>query len=148
MHELTILCLVGTHSLGSQKVDDLVSTVDLFPTILEILDIDDANVSKLPGKNLTKELDREFVLSEARFKQGFAQVLVSVRENPDIDQRVFGGAWKSVQSTKYDYVTSPLQELLYDLELDPQEKQDISQENPQIVNQYHSHMIVLTQVVM
>ena len=116
-------------------VERLVQTVDLFPTILDVIGVSDFDQGELQGYNLLDEGRPQFAISEARFKSipiGVKRIFNRHPElNPDADQRFFGGVWKSIQTHDYEYIQSSRQNYLYNLKEDPQELHNLIESEPQ-----------------
>ena len=118
---LRVLCMLRAPGVAARKVDDVVSSIDVMPTVLDLLGIERAKL-QLQGRGLGPLLRGEPLPSAPTFthalsKQGGEQRLQSVRD----------GKWR--------FVFEPGAEMgqLFDLEADPKELTDVAAENPKVV---------------
>ncbi len=115
-------------------VDDYVSTIDLFPTILSALGIKHEELA-LQGMNVidtfskNKKLERSFITAETRYGQ-IAPPLTSV------------GPWKALilpDRQKFHYYgkkSKGYSSLLFDLKNDPHELNNLSEKKEDLTNRY------------
>ena len=128
--------------LKNGKRDDVVSSVDLFPTALAAAGV--SVPDDVPGLNLMDNLkSKEAVKRDGIFGEGFSHDIADI-ENPEttlLYRWRIEGKWKLLLT--YDgevgrYKTShPREELrpqLFDLLADPHEKVNLAAKNPQVVS--------------
>ena len=120
------------------KVKWLSQTVDILPTILDMLNVKDAEywktiqgVSLMPSILENKPV-REWALIE--YNKSVQQFFLIWRKYPDFDIRRYNYWFKALRTLKYKYIwySNGIDEL-YDLENDPGEKRNIAHENPDLV---------------
>ncbi len=107
--------------IAPRRIPALVRTVDLFPTVLDLVGI--APGSPVEGQSLRPLLEGSALRD--------APALLEIRQNPSYTMdAVVAGRWKLVR---------PLVEggkvALYDLEQDPREERDVASENPEKVEE-------------
>jgi len=118
-----------------KRVENLTQTLDIFPTISEILGIE---VKDLQGysllSSLTERPKRNFTLTE--YQKSLLMADRNMNVDPDFDFRVFNRWLKAYREGKYKYIwASDGRDELYDLEKDPKEKENLASLMPQKVKE-------------
>lgn len=120
-----------------RKVEPITQTLDIFPTLVEILSVkDDELLRQLQGRSLLNavrgENQREFAVAErSKHLQGFERIW---RRFPEADLRPWNYWLKAIRTRKHKYIwRSDGKDELYGLEADPDEQHNISNEDPQLV---------------
>ncbi len=113
---------------GGQRNEELVQIVDIFPTILDLLELDEPEARKsIQGKSLLDALRgpvREFALAEAQTPKHVFRRVWSMY--PDYDIRWLNESLKAARTKKYKYIWSSIgRDALYDVEEDPDEQWNI-----------------------
>ncbi|NOZ22597.1 MAG: sulfatase [Planctomycetes bacterium] len=121
------------HFAGGKKIKNLVQTTDIFPTITELLNIDDAGLG-LQGFSLLGALGdnptRTFAMSEVEHPvQVFERWWKVV---PDFDVRPFCRRWKAYRDGQFKYVwRSDGNDELYDYINNPDEQENAIRQFPE-----------------
>ena len=121
------------------KVDALVQTLDIFPTIVELLGIRDERLEgQLQGRSLLPTLRgehvREWALTEYQKSLLMSDRVMMV--DPDVDFRMFNRWLKSYRTLRYKYIwASDGRDELYDLSEDPGERCNLVDEMPEKVKE-------------
>jgi len=121
-----------------KTISNLVSTVDIFPTIMDLLDI--KFDEKINGKSLYPFEDREihdFICAEygglhTRGFRGLKSWKIASKIK-DILGEIDKGC-KCIRTLTYKYILSLQKEELYNIRDDPFEQEDISRKSPEIVD--------------
>jgi len=119
---------------GGAKIEHLVQTVDIFPTIMDILRLKDEQVrAGLQGVSilsaLTDNPERRFAMSEVERPVQVIERWWRVR--PKFDVRPFDKRWKAFRDEQYKYVwASDGRDELYDYKNDPDEQNNLIGEMP------------------
>lgn len=118
---LRVLCMLRAPGVAARRVEDVVSSIDVMPTVLDLLGIERAKL-QLQGRGLGALLRGERLpglptFTHALSKKGGEQRLQSVRD----------GNWR--------FVFEPETEIgqLFDLATDPGELTDVAGQNPKVV---------------
>lgn len=123
--------LVKTPNNNNRVLDDgFVSLVDIFPTILDILDTNENPI--LDGKeisNFEKESLRDYIYSESIRNKKAAEYC---EENyPNSSHSHFTNAFQTIRTEKYKLILdSKGEKTLFDVENDPSERSNVMDENP------------------
>ena len=134
-----IVKLPGSHAKG-KDYNHLVSLLDIFPTISEVLDIkDDPSHQQLQGESLYSPESRdkrEYVFVECeKPKNEFKDTY------PDFDFSVYDRHLLAIRSHNYKYIwASDGKNELYDLTQDPDEQDNIIDTKPDIAAQLENHL--------
>ncbi len=121
--------------------DDLVQNIDLLPTILDITGINDVPRTEMQGLSLLGKERRSLAVSEALFvSDTFQRTRYVLPLFPGVDQRRFGGYWKSIQDGTYEYIVSPLGSVLYNIREDPGERKNLADQQPKIATELHNDL--------
>jgi len=120
------------------RIEHIVQTVDIFPTILEMAGIEDKKVWKeMQGKSLLSALDgpvREFAMAEVQ-KPTEPFVIIASRY-AGWDPRTFNYHLKCARTLKYKYIwSSNMRDELYNIVEDPYEQNNIISEKPEIAEE-------------
>jgi len=114
---------------GGKRVEHIVQINDLFPGILDLLDLQEPEAREsIQGVSLLQALDgpsREFALIEAQTpKHVMRRILTGAAEpHPDFDPRWAYKAHKAARTLEYKYVwTSTGDDMLFDIRSDPDER--------------------------
>lgn len=123
LHEeaLRVVCMLRAPGVAARRVDDVVSLVDLMPTVLDVLGIERAKLP-LQGRGLAPLLRGERLPNAPTFAHALAKT--------GGEQRL-----QSVRDGKWRFVFEPETEIgrLFDLEADPKELTDVAGQNPKVV---------------
>ena len=137
VHTPLVARMPGVFPAG-RRVDELVQIVDIFPMILDLLELDQPEARKsIQGANLLQSLEgeiREFAVIEA---QTPIHVLrrAWVRD-PDCDPRWAFPALKAARTKKYKYIWHASgEDKLYDVLRDPDERWDIIDQRPEVARE-------------
>ena len=116
------------------RVSSLTQSLDIFPTIMDILGVDHEVRDGLQGYSLltalTDQPQRTFAVAEyPKPVQCFERIL---RRHPDFDVRVFGRSLKTYHEGQYKYIwASDGKDELYDVEKDPWESDNLIEQKPE-----------------
>jgi arylsulfatase A-like enzyme/tetratricopeptide (TPR) repeat protein len=116
------LILRGPNVVPGTRIESLVQTVDLFPTLLEMLGIERPANAEVSGVSLAAALRGEPYRIEP---VAYAESLVPLLHFGWSDLR-------SIRRGKWKYIQAPRPEL-YDLEADPMEIQNVAAAHPDLV---------------
>jgi arylsulfatase A-like enzyme len=136
-HTPLVARMPGVFPAG-MRVDELVQIVDIFPMILDLLELDEPEARKsIQGVNLMKSLEgeiREFAVIEA---QTPIHVLRRAWVNdPDHDPRWAFPGLKAARTKQYKYVWHAAgEDKLYDVLNDPDERWDIIGRKPEVARE-------------
>lgn len=108
---LRIPLLIAGPGIVPQAVDELVATVDVFPTLFDLLGVETPGV--FDGKSLVAEGGTE----------------PNVVASSGSVWKVLTGRWSYIVSERYD------REELYDLEADPKEAHDLAADRPEVTRE-------------
>ncbi len=118
--------------LGTEtNAGKLVSIVDIFPTLLALLDIGFSHSEELQGQDIFSSDSREHVYSE------YESPIHEMTENrkyypPDFDPSVFDRALKTVRDMRHKFIRgSDGRHELYDIISDPDELRNLYAEQPE-----------------
>jgi uncharacterized sulfatase len=114
------------HVPGGQQRDDLVSVIDIFPTVLDYAGI--APASDLPGKSLRPTVERGQPLGRERFIGSMHQC----REPNGWKQFEATGFYLRDRRWHYFVCDQRGVEQLFDMSHDPQATRDVAQQHPQL----------------
>ncbi len=127
-----------------KKIEFLSQTLDIFPTILDLLGIDRSSgmwrsiqgVSLLPA--LEGKKPREFALCEYRSLQQMERIW---RRFPEVDIRPFSRWFKVYRTERYKYIWySDGRDELYDLKEDPRERRNLVSLKPGLAKQLRNKL--------
>jgi arylsulfatase A-like enzyme len=136
-HTPLVARMPGVFPTG-RRVDELVQIVDIFPMILDLLELNEPEAQKsIQGINLMESLEgaiREFVVIEA---QTPIHVLRRAWVNdPDYDPRWAFAALKAARTKQYKYVWHATgEDKLYDVLNDPDERWNIIDRKPEVARE-------------
>ena len=121
------LIFAGVSTPKNKIIPELVRTVDIFPTILDIIDIDYSILEDRDGRSLVP------MFEDKKLPELPAYFNTIAHKEITLDDKV------GIRTSKYKYfrhLTDQEKEInLYDLENDPQENINIASENPDIVKE-------------
>jgi len=126
---LRVPLIIRTPSEGKRRIDEMVSLIDLFPTVLSIAGLED-DQSTVATDILADTLDHEYLFAEV----GRKPAEPVQRHHPSFTDDDLNGPLQSVRSTdeklirRYDGDCE-----LYDWRADPDETTDLSDERPESV---------------
>lgn len=140
-HVPLIVRLPGRFTAGA-TVDHLVQSVDLFPTILDIAGITDWPRKDLQGLSLLGTEQRTFAVSEAEYANDtFTRTRYVLPRFPGVDERLFGGSWKSLTEGENEYIETPNKQLVYNVSKDPDEANDLAARQPKLVTRLRGTLL-------
>ena len=130
------LFFTGINTPKNKIIHDLVRSVDIFPTIFNMLGIDDSALKDKDGRSLVPMLeDKKLTELPAYFN-------TNPHKEVTLDDKV------GIRTSKYKYFRAEIDKgkeiNLYDLENDPQENNNIASENPEIVKSMEEILEKLT----
>jgi len=133
------LFFTGINIPKNKIIHDLVRSVDIFPTIFNMLGIDDSALKDKDGRSLVPMLeDKKLTELPAYFN-------TNPHKEVTLDDKV------GIRTSKYKYFRAEIDKgkeiNLYDLENDPQENNNIASENPEIVKSMEEILEKLTKNV-
>jgi len=112
---------------GGGEITNLVSLVDLFPTILEILNIDVSGCGHLDGKSFASFKNEEYhpcIFAEYEPSRGVLGIFQT--KYPEFDYSVYDRSIKCIRTKNYKFIQySDGYEELYDVQNDAQERQNV-----------------------
>lgn len=118
---------------SSKTIDDMVRSIDIMPTILEICEIVDPN-QNIDGRSLVPLFQNKNLNEFPAYMETGINLGLLTQKNPKTLGNVVG-----VRTSKYKYFRSrndPKQDqTLFDLQNDPQEENNISNSHPEIVKE-------------
>ena len=121
------LIFVGANTPKNKIIHELVRTVDIFPTILDILSIDYSTIKDRDGRSLVP------MFGDKKLPELPAYFNTTAHQETTLEDRV------GIRTSKYKYFRALIDKekeiSLYDLENDPQENINISSANPDIVKE-------------
>ena len=131
------LLFVGKNIPGDKQVSQQVANVDIFPTILDVLELSD-NLQR-DGRSLIPYF-RGDIMEE---REVYLHTIPYVEKS--IDDKV---GIRTPNYKYFRYAREPSENVnLYDLEKDPQENNNIASENPEIVKEMEGILEKLTKNV-
>jgi len=124
---------------GGVRVEHIVQTVDVMPTLLEMAGVTDENVwNEMHGKSLLQTVKgkpiREFAVAETQKPlEPFHWIM---REHPGYDIRVFNRHLKCARTLEWKYIwASDGQDHLYHVAVDPDEQKNLIREKKEIADE-------------
>jgi arylsulfatase A-like enzyme len=139
IHVPLIIRYPSAFEAGS-RVTEVVETVDIFPTILDIVGIDGYNKAQIRGHSLTEEREQSlpgYAISEHRV---WLSALERIRDaNYQFDTSVFARDLEAIRTDEFKYIWSPCgKEELYNIRQDPQELDNLIESKPEVANELRS----------
>lgn len=130
--EIIHIPLIISGGMNSATRGDLVSQVDISPTILDFLSIQIPSAYR--GQSMFNHCQRDFILCEAAHDED--GVYISDKERSEISHRTF-----AIRSEKYKFISKrhidgEITNELYDLVEDPGEKMDLSDQCASITGEF------------
>lgn len=112
------------------RVSSLAQTVDLLPTLLDMLDLNDPHKARRQGKSLIPAIlgnaaVNENVYAASKYKAGESNMFF---KGTSIVEAIFDGQWKLIRERIYDITTEALASdsyELYDISKDPKEEDNL-----------------------
>ena len=117
---------------GNSRAEQIMSVMDVFPTLAAAVGIEPRNKRKLDGRNMWSAI-------KADKKVPLERPLFFVSETPirgSFHVTAFDEEWKLVQRIEQDQVTVEITNHLFRIEDDPYELHNLAVENPEIVQEY------------
>jgi arylsulfatase B len=117
---------------GNSRAEQIMSVMDVFPTLAAAVGIEPRNKRKLDGRNMWSAI-------KADKKVPLERPLFFVSETPirgSFHVTAFDEEWKLVQRIEQDQVTVEITNHLFRIEDDPYELHNLAVENPEIVQKY------------
>lgn len=143
VHTPLIVRLPGAVPQG-KRFPGFAQICDVFPTILDLLEIKSEQVwSEMHGVSLVptwrSEPVRDYCLSE--YQKGIQPVERALRIKPDFDYRPWLRRFKTVRVGQFKYHWySDGSDMLFDLDKDPGEKQNIIQQHPETASELRAKL--------
>jgi arylsulfatase A-like enzyme len=141
-HTPLIMRLPGVLPEG-ERVGELVQVVDIFPMLLDLLELDEAEAREsIRGVNLLGALEgpvREFAVMEAQtpihvLRRGWMA-------DPDCDPRFAFAALKAIRTKRFKYLWHACgQDMLFDVEQDPDERWNILHRKPLVARRLRAKL--------
>lgn len=132
------------------RCDEMVQINDLFPTLMELCGIEDAEASaSIQGESLLRAIEgptREFALLEAQrsahpMRRAWCES--PAEEAEDLDVRFANVSYKAARTKRYKYIwVSNGNDMLFDIVKDPDERWNIIHMYPEIAKQLRKKMEV------
>ncbi len=122
----------------------ITQTLDIFPTILDILNVKDEEYRRtIQGYSILPAIDDEprrgFAFTE--YMKPLQQFFLMWSRHPDFDIRSYNYMLKALRTLKYKYIWySNGADELYDLENDPAEKHNLSDDVPNVTEEMREKM--------
>ena len=130
----------------SARIPDIVSTIDIFPTLLNILGVKTKGKFEVSGVNLFPFKNRiyhEYLFAE--YGPPVADINDLKRFCPSVDQSIcdkYNKSLKCVRTKDFKYIiASDGKEELYNLEKDPEESQNVINEFPEKAKELKSLLV-------
>ena len=117
---------------GNSRAEQIMSVMDVFPTLAAAVGIEPRNKRKLDGRNMWSAI-------KADKKVPLERPLFFVSETPirgSFHVTAFDEEWKLVQRIEQDQVTVEITNHLFRIKDDPYELHNLAVENPEIVQEY------------
>lgn len=112
-------------------VNELVESIDLFPTVLDVAGVTDWSRKDLQGFSLLGKERHPFAVSEAQYvNDTFTRTRYIMPLFRGVDERLFGGAWKALEEGDFAYIETAQGRMLYNVKDDPGETRNLIKENP------------------
>ena len=126
-----------------KRCKELVQINDVFPTILEMLGIEDKRVHEsMQGESLLAALKgpvRDFALVEAQTP--IHPMRRAWQEDPDCDVRFMGAALKAARTKRYKYIWHAYgSDMLFDVVNDPDERWNLMDSKPEVARKLRRQM--------
>lgn len=120
---------------NSRKTEK-VQNIDIFPTLLDILNINQEKRPTLNGTSLVGPRSRPFAISESNYTNIFSNYHDLFEAFPHVDQRTFGGLYLSILYGDYEYILlNSSRQYLFNLAKDPYEKENLIDAEEKTVQQ-------------
>ena len=133
------LFFAGVNIPKNKIIHDLVRSVDIFPTIFNILGIDDSTLKDKDGRSLVP------MVEDKKLPELPAYFITNAHKEITLDDKV------GIRTSKYKYFRASIDQEkeinLYELENDHQENNNIASENPEIVKEMEGILEKLTKNV-
>ena len=130
------LFFAGVNIPKNKIIHDLVRSVDIFPTIFNILGIDDSTLKDKDGRSLVP------MVEDKKLPELPAYFITNAHKEITLDDKV------GIRTSKYKYFRASIDQEkeinLYELENDHQENNNIASENPEIVKEMEGILEELT----
>ena len=115
---------------GRTRISHIVSTLDIFSTVMDIAGVKLAHMDKLPSVSLHPFEDRkirEFIFAESDY------AVPEEKRIPTIHKRC-----KCIRTESYKYIYSPESEEFYDLVADPSEQTNLAHKCPEKIRYFRA----------
>jgi arylsulfatase A-like enzyme len=115
------------------RVEEMVQLIDIFPTIIDILDIDSEELDSMRGKSRAmegEEAEENFIIAQDRiWPKALKNLLLA---NPYFDISVYQRELESIRTEDFKYIWgTDGKEELYDISIDQHELNNIIDEDPE-----------------
>ena len=133
------LLFAGINTPKNKIIHDLVRSVDIFPTVFDMLSIDTSTFKDIDGRSLVP------MVEDKKLPELPAYFITNAHKEITLDDKV------GIRTSKYKYFRASIDQEkeinLYELENDPQENNNIASENPEIVKEMEGILEELTKNV-
>ena len=130
------LLFAGINTPKNKIIHDLVRSVDIFPTVFDMLSIDTSTFKDIDGRSLVP------MVEDKKLPELPAYFITNAHKEITLDDKV------GIRTSKYKYFRASIDQEkeinLYELENDPQENNNIASENPEIVKEMEGILEELT----
>ncbi|MEC7176218.1 MAG: sulfatase-like hydrolase/transferase [Pseudomonadota bacterium] len=114
---------------AGSEVDEIVSVLDMLPTLTHAAGVDNGTKKKIDGVNRWSTITGENVSK----REGALYFASNIPVYNKFQLGVIDGKWKLVQNIDHKMTSIEFNNQLFDLEADPYEKNDLTEDHPAVV---------------